>query len=103
VTDDKLIDAAQAQAALYDGDSREGIKTEVMNAFYAGAKFVSEAPATPRPAAGETWFVKLPGAVALTELHVRQATELTVLASVNGDWRDTRWAIADLTWVEKKA
>jgi hypothetical protein len=60
-------------------------------------------PASTQPAAGETWFVKLPGAIALTELRVREATPLTVLVSVNGDWRDTRYAIADLTWAEKKA
>jgi hypothetical protein len=58
---------------------------------------------TPQPAAGDVWFVKLPGAIALTEVRVREATERSVLTSVNGDWRDTRYAIADLTWVEKKA
>jgi len=36
---DKLIDAANAQAAMYDGDDRQDIKTDVMNAFFAGAKF----------------------------------------------------------------
>jgi hypothetical protein len=62
-----------------------------------------EARPSEKPAAGEVWFVKLPGAIALTELRVREATPLTVLVSVNGDWRDTRYAIADLTWAEKKA
>jgi len=36
---DKLIDAANARAAMYDGDDRQDIKTDVMNAFFAGAKF----------------------------------------------------------------
>jgi hypothetical protein len=36
---DNLIDAANAQAELYDGDDRQDIKTDVMNAFFAGAKF----------------------------------------------------------------
>lgn len=35
----KLIDAAHDHARAYDGDEREGIVTDVMNAFYAGAKF----------------------------------------------------------------
>jgi hypothetical protein len=36
---DKLIDAATAQADLYEDDDRQDIKTDVMNAFFAGAKF----------------------------------------------------------------
>ena len=39
---DKLIDAAEAHAEKYDGDDRQHIKTDVMNAFYAGAKWQSE-------------------------------------------------------------
>jgi hypothetical protein len=31
-----LIDAAEAHASCYDDDPRECIKTDVMNAFYAG-------------------------------------------------------------------
>lgn len=37
---DELIDAANARAALYEGDDRECIKTDVMNAFYAGAEWM---------------------------------------------------------------
>lgn len=33
------IDAAEAQAALYDGDDRACIKTDVMNNFYAGMEY----------------------------------------------------------------
>ena len=36
---DALIDAAENHAALYDDDPRDCIKTDVINAFYAGAKF----------------------------------------------------------------
>lgn len=39
---DKQIAAAEAHAANYDGDVREGIKTDVLNAFYAGVKFAIE-------------------------------------------------------------
>lgn len=35
----KLIDAANARAAMYDGDDRQDIKADVMNAFFDGAKF----------------------------------------------------------------
>ena len=34
---EKLIDAAVAYATQYDDDDRECIKTDVINAFYAGA------------------------------------------------------------------
>lgn len=34
---DAMIDAAEERAAMYDGDNRAFIKTDVMNAFYAGA------------------------------------------------------------------
>jgi hypothetical protein len=34
---DALIDAAEEYATAYDGDDRPCIKTDVMNAFYAGA------------------------------------------------------------------
>lgn len=43
LTDDALIDAANARAALYDDDDRPCIKTDVMNAFYAGAEFAKRA------------------------------------------------------------
>jgi len=36
---DKLIDAAEAYADKYDGDERPDVKTDVLNAFYAGAEF----------------------------------------------------------------
>lgn len=39
-SDNELIDAAQERAAIYDGDDRQDIQTDVMNAFYAGAAFV---------------------------------------------------------------
>jgi hypothetical protein len=39
MTDEHMIAAAEAKAALYDGDDRQDIKTDVMNAFYAGVKF----------------------------------------------------------------
>lgn len=35
--DDQLSDAASARAAIYDGDSRQDIKTDVFNAFCKGA------------------------------------------------------------------
>lgn len=35
----QLIDAAESYASAYDGDDRPAIKTDVMNAFYAGAEF----------------------------------------------------------------
>jgi hypothetical protein len=38
---DALIAAAEERAALYDGDERQNIKTDVMNAFFAGAKFAA--------------------------------------------------------------
>lgn len=34
---DDLISAAEERAAMYDGDERDCIKTDVMNAFFAGA------------------------------------------------------------------
>jgi hypothetical protein len=40
---DKLIDAAHDHARAYDGDDRECIATDVLNAFYAGAKFGEKA------------------------------------------------------------
>jgi hypothetical protein len=33
------IDAAEAQADLYEGDDRPCIKTDVMNSFYAGIAY----------------------------------------------------------------
>ena len=39
---ERMIDAAEARAEKYDGDDRQHIKTDVMNAFYAGAKWQSE-------------------------------------------------------------
>lgn len=36
---DALIDAAERYAASYDDDERELIKTDVLNAFYAGANW----------------------------------------------------------------
>jgi hypothetical protein len=39
---DKLIDAADDYAASYASDDRECIKTDVINAFYAGAEFAEE-------------------------------------------------------------
>lgn len=50
---DKLIDAAEAYAVLYDDDDRDCIKTDVMNAFFAGhayrvnIKHVGECAADP--------------------------------------------------------
>jgi hypothetical protein len=38
---DALISAAEERAALYEGDERQDIKTDVMNAFFAGAKFAA--------------------------------------------------------------
>lgn len=38
------IDAAEARAAMYDGDDRECIKADVMNAFFAGARFARGTP-----------------------------------------------------------
>ena len=40
---DALIDAAEERAKLYDGDDREWIKADVMNAFFAGAQFTQAA------------------------------------------------------------
>ncbi|MGZ8233205.1 hypothetical protein, partial [Methylobacter tundripaludum] len=37
----KLKAAADARAALYEGDDRQDIKTDVVNAFYAGANFAA--------------------------------------------------------------
>lgn len=34
-----LIEAAEHHAEAYDGDDRECIKTDVINAFFAGAAF----------------------------------------------------------------
>lgn len=34
-----LIDAANKHAAWYDDDDRQDIRADVMNAFFAGAKF----------------------------------------------------------------
>jgi hypothetical protein len=38
-----LIDAAEKHATAYDGDDRDCIKTDVINAFYAGAEFARRA------------------------------------------------------------
>lgn len=40
---DALIDAAEERAKLYDGDDRECIKADVMNAFFAGAEYADRA------------------------------------------------------------
>lgn len=49
---DALIRAAEAHAAQYDDDDRQHIKTDVLNAFYAGSKFAAPAqkPAPDRSA-----------------------------------------------------
>lgn len=39
---DKLVAAAEKWAAAYDGDDRQHIKTDVLNAYYQGAKFQDE-------------------------------------------------------------
>ena len=36
---EKLIDAAEEYAERYDGDERPDVKTDVLNAFYAGAYY----------------------------------------------------------------
>lgn len=43
---DALIRAAIERAALYDDDKRQDIKTDVMNAFYAGAAFAESQAST---------------------------------------------------------
>lgn len=44
-----LIDAAEKYAEKYDGDDRECIRNDVLNAFYAGAKFAAaQKPDAPR-------------------------------------------------------
>lgn len=35
----ELLERAEKYAAAYDGDDRQDIKTDVLNAFYAGVKF----------------------------------------------------------------
>ena len=40
-----LIEAAEQFAANYEGDTRAGIKTDVLNAFYVGTKFIAQQPA----------------------------------------------------------
>lgn len=47
------IDAAEKQAALYDGDDRECIKTDVMNSFYAGITYERKRAAEGATPAGE--------------------------------------------------
>lgn len=42
MTDERLMDAAEKIADLYEDDDRQDIKTDVMNAFYAGAAFASQ-------------------------------------------------------------
>lgn len=39
---DKLIDAAEAHATSYDDDSRDCIKTDVINAFFAGSTYATQ-------------------------------------------------------------
>ena len=39
---DKLIDAADKYADNYNGDDRENIKTDVINAFFAGSRYANE-------------------------------------------------------------
>lgn len=38
------IEAAEKQAALYDDDDRQDIKTDVMNSFYAGIRYARAVP-----------------------------------------------------------
>lgn len=52
LTTDSIIDAAEQRAALYDNDGRECIKTDVMNAFYAGVEYARAALAS-QPAAAQ--------------------------------------------------
>jgi hypothetical protein len=47
MTDERLMDAAEKIADRYEGDDRQDIKTDVMNAFYAGAAFASQPSAQP--------------------------------------------------------
>lgn len=42
VENDELIPLAESYASVYDGDDRQDIKTDVLNAFYAGANCVRE-------------------------------------------------------------
>ena len=42
VREQALMDAAESHAESYEGDDRQDIKTDVMNAFFAGAKWQSE-------------------------------------------------------------
>lgn len=67
LTERALIDAANARADLYEGDDRPCIKTDVMNAFYAGAEFAMRALLAASPAdRGED--ARIPGRVD-TEWH----------------------------------
>jgi hypothetical protein len=38
-TQAELVEAAEIFADLYEGDERQDIKTDVMNAFFAGAEW----------------------------------------------------------------
>lgn len=56
ITTNDMIDAAEEYASNYNDDDREHIKTDVINAFYAGIRFAmlnaspeSAAPSTPSP------------------------------------------------------
>lgn len=54
LNNDVLIAAAEAHAAAYEDDDRQDIKTDVLNAFYAGAKFADKI--VPAPVSFETWW-----------------------------------------------
>lgn len=51
LTDDEIIDAAEKRAENYNDDDRQDIKTDVMNAFYAGVEFARSRTVTTAPAA----------------------------------------------------
>jgi hypothetical protein len=82
-SDDATIDAAEALASLYDGDDRQDIKTDVMNAFYAGVKFAFAAPAsTAAPVVPEGW--------SKVTADTPPVDEMVILAAEfdhPGDWR----------------
>lgn len=61
-SDNELIDAAQEQAANYDDDDRQDIKTDVMNAFYAGVAFVKGKRKKPVPTAPSETIAAAPAA-----------------------------------------
>jgi hypothetical protein len=79
IEQDKLIDAAEEYATSYDDDDRDCIKTDVMNAFFAGAAY------TIQRMEHIGWRIKIDG----------EWTNVKSFTGQESDWAKKLYAIKD--------